>query len=221
MVAPAGVRSIAMMRSCLVLVRAAGFDDRRAGGLRDLGFLVFRPVEWVAALTLDLRLVMGSSEGFRGAIRRTTSAPPGQITRQGRTPKRASAAPSYPQQRSDQTKKPVNSEQDSCSSPSKGSFASLRRLLAADFDSTIRRFDPSRPSQPVLRLAGLPKRRENGPQIPAFRAFAFVSGLPLCRGRGGNRRKSPAFSANIPVLGRLSAETGSIRTAARGRHFAR
>ena len=51
----------------------------------------------------------------------------------------------------------------------------------ADFDSAIRRFDPSRPSHPFLRSARLPKRRENGPEIPAFCAFDFVSGLPLCR----------------------------------------
>ena len=143
MVAPAGVRSIAMMRSCLVLVRAAGFDDRRAGGLRDLGFLVFRPVEWVAAFTLDLRLVMGSSEVFRGAIRRTTSAPPGQITRQGRTPKRASAAPSY------HSNAPIRQESQSILSKivalrsSKGSFASLQRLLKR-FPADLNRRDSQR-----------------------------------------------------------------------------
>ncbi len=125
MVAPAGVRSIAMMRSCLVLVRAAGFDDRRAGGLRDLGFLVFRPVEWVAAFTLDLRLVMGSSEVFRGAIRRTTSAPPEQIT--GRAGPRS--APQPPQVT--HSNAPIRQESQSILSEivalrtSKGSFASL------------------------------------------------------------------------------------------------
>src|SRR5882757_35548 len=84
----------------------------------------------------------------------------------------------------------------------------------------MRGFDPSRPSHAVLRSASLPRRRENGPEIPAFRAFVLVSGLPVCRTRGGNRRKSPAVSSNIPVLGRLSAETGWIRTAARSWHSA-
>jgi hypothetical protein len=51
----------------------------------------------------------------------------------------------------------------------------------ADFDSAIRRFDPSRPSHPLSRLTRLPKRRENGPEIPASYVFAFVSGLPLRR----------------------------------------
>jgi len=40
----------------------------------------------------------GNDMGVLGAgpgIRRTTSAPPGQITRQGKTPKRASSAPSH------------------------------------------------------------------------------------------------------------------------------
>jgi hypothetical protein len=37
---------------------------------------------------------MGSSE-VHAIIRRTTSAPPGQVTGQGQIPKRASAAPSH------------------------------------------------------------------------------------------------------------------------------
>jgi hypothetical protein len=72
-------------------------------------------------------------------------------------------------------------------------------------------------SHPVLRSARLPERSKNRPEIRAFRAFDLVFGLRVCRSRGGNRRKSPALSANIPVLRRLSAETGSITTAARGR----
>src|SRR5436853_5420585 len=55
-VAPAGVRSIAMMRACLVSDRAADLD---AGGadLLDAGLVVFR-VERVAAFDLDLGLVI-------------------------------------------------------------------------------------------------------------------------------------------------------------------
>src|SRR5260370_25862282 len=91
-VAPAGVRSIAMMRACLVLGRAADRNDAGAVRLRDAALAIFRAVERVVAFGLVLGLVMGSSEVH--AIRRTTSAPPRQITRQGRTLKRALAAPS-------------------------------------------------------------------------------------------------------------------------------
>ena len=61
-VAPAGVRSIAMMRACLVSGPAVGLDDAGASRLREAGLAVFRAVERVGALGLDLGLVMGSSE---------------------------------------------------------------------------------------------------------------------------------------------------------------
>src|SRR5260221_10999652 len=48
-VAPAGVRSIAMMRSCLVWALATGLDDTRAVRLRDTGLAVFLAIERVAA----------------------------------------------------------------------------------------------------------------------------------------------------------------------------
>ena len=83
----------------------------------------------------------------------------------------------------------------------------------------MRRFDPSRPSHPVLRLATVCNLRLTGPEIPAFRAFDFVSGLPISQSRERNCRKSPALSAEIPVLQRFSAETGSITTAARGPQY--
>ena len=86
-----------------------------------------------------------------------------------------------------------------------------RRLVR----SGMREFDPSVSSHAFRPSALLPKNGEIGPSIPAFRAFGFVSGLPIRRSRGGNRRKSPPLSANIPVLGRLSTETGLITTAAR------
>jgi hypothetical protein len=38
----------------------------------------------------------------------------------------------------------------------------------ADFDFAIRRFDPSRPSQPVLRFANIYNLRLAGPEIRAF-----------------------------------------------------
>ena len=63
-------------------------------------------------------------------------------------------------------------------------------------------------SQPLRRSARLPRKSENGPEMPAFRALDFVSRLPNRQSQGANRRKSPATPANIPVSQRLSAETG-------------
>ena len=82
-VAPAGVRSIAMMRACLVVGRAADFDDAGVGRLRDLDLLDFGEAERVAALAVDLGLVMGSSE-----VHATPSAAPPQ-PRPGKLPGRA------------------------------------------------------------------------------------------------------------------------------------
>jgi hypothetical protein len=63
--------------------------------------------------------------------------------------------------------------------------------------------------QPVSRRsAGLPKIYAIGPEIPAFRVFDFVSGLRILQPWGANCRMSPVTSANVPVLRRLSAETG-------------
>jgi hypothetical protein len=63
-----------------------------------------------------------------------------------------------------------------------------------------------------------PKRPENGPEIRAFRVSYSVSVLLVQRSQGRNLRKSPALSGNIPVLRRLSAETGLITTADRPLH---
>ena len=82
-VAPAGVRSIAMMRACLVAGRAADFDDAGVGRLRDLDLLDFGEAERVVALAVDLGLVMGSSE-----VHATLSAAPPQ-PRLGKSPGRA------------------------------------------------------------------------------------------------------------------------------------
>jgi hypothetical protein len=114
-VAPAGVRSIAIIRACLVSGPAADLDDAGADRLRDAGLAVFRAVGRVAAIGLVLGLVMGSSEVSCDAIRRTTSAPPGQFTPAGLDPEARLNRPKSPQQRSDQAGKPVKSEQDSCS----------------------------------------------------------------------------------------------------------
>jgi hypothetical protein len=61
-VAPAGVRRIAIIRACLVSGLAVDLGDAGADRLRDAGLAVFRAVEWVAAFGLVLGLVMGSSE---------------------------------------------------------------------------------------------------------------------------------------------------------------
>src|SRR5258706_12907995 len=62
-VVPAGARSIARMRACLVSGRIAVFDEG-AGRVRDLDLLVDREVGRVAALGFDLGLVMESSEAW-------------------------------------------------------------------------------------------------------------------------------------------------------------
>src|SRR6476620_5676087 len=59
-VAPVGIRSIAMMRACLVSGPAADLDDAGADRLREAGLAVFRAVERVFGLVLGL--VMGSSD---------------------------------------------------------------------------------------------------------------------------------------------------------------
>src|ERR1700688_1128617 len=109
-VAPADVRSIAMIRSCLVADRAGDLDDAGADRWGDAGLAVFRTIERVAAFGLDLGLVMGSSRSGRRHPPHHLS-PAQASTRQGRPPKRASAASSHPQQRSVWAGKPVNSEQ--------------------------------------------------------------------------------------------------------------
>ena len=75
-VVPAGVRSIAMIRACLVSGRIAVFEDDGANRMRVLDLLVDREVERAAAFGLDLGLVMGSSE-----VRATPSAAPPQPRR--------------------------------------------------------------------------------------------------------------------------------------------
>ena len=108
-VVPAGVRSIAMIRACLVSGRIAVFEDEGANRMRVLDLLVDREVERTAAFGLDLGLVIGSSE-----VRAAPSAalsPAEQTTRRGVILWGASAAPQPAQQRSDQGRKPVISAQ--------------------------------------------------------------------------------------------------------------
>src|SRR5438445_1347164 len=113
-VVPAGVRSIARMRACLVSGRVEVLGDECAE--RGLDLLVVRGAGRVEALGLDFDLdfVMGPSEVMRRHPPHHLS-PARAKPRQGKTPKRASARLKSPQQRSDQTRKPVKSEQDNCS----------------------------------------------------------------------------------------------------------
>jgi hypothetical protein len=82
-VAPVGIRSIAMMRACFVPGPATDLDDAGADRLRDAGLAAFRAVERVAAFGLVLGLVMGSSE-----VQAAPSAAPPQ-PRPGKSPGRA------------------------------------------------------------------------------------------------------------------------------------
>src|SRR5258705_5655772 len=81
-VAPVGIRNIAMMRACLVSGLAADLDGA-ADRLRAAGLAVFRAVERVATFGFVLGLVMGSSE-----VHAAPSAAPPQ-TRPGKSPGRA------------------------------------------------------------------------------------------------------------------------------------
>ena|SRR6267378_791851 len=109
-VVPAGVRSIAMIRACLVSGRVAVYEDEGDSRVRDLDLLVDREVERAAALGFDLGLVMESSE-----VRATPSAAPPQPRRAnhpaGRDSKGRLGRPQPAQQRSNQARKPVISEQ--------------------------------------------------------------------------------------------------------------
>ncbi len=69
---------------------------------------------WRASSGFDLDLVMGSSEVIATPSAALPQPRPGK-TPAGQDPKRAFAASKSPQQHSDQTRKPVKSEQDSCS----------------------------------------------------------------------------------------------------------
>jgi hypothetical protein len=111
-VAPAGVRSIARMRACLVSGRVEVFGGECADCERGLDLLVVLLAERAAALDLDF--VMGSSEVMRRHPPHHLS-PAGAKPRQGKTAKRAFASSKSSQQRSDRIRKPVKSEQDSCS----------------------------------------------------------------------------------------------------------
>jgi hypothetical protein len=87
-VAPAGVRSIARIRACLVSGRVEVFGDKRADRERGLDLPVVRAAERVEALDFDLDFVMRSSEVMRRHPPHHLS-PARAKPRQGQTPKRA------------------------------------------------------------------------------------------------------------------------------------
>jgi hypothetical protein len=140
-VAPAVFLSIAMARACLVSGREAGLDAAGTDRLRDAGLPAFRTFERFAAFGFDLGLGMESSE-----VCATPSAAPPQ-------PRPAKSQPAG------------QDPEAGCSRPSHHSNALfglecqsiLSKFVAAWVSqngrgSTIRRFDTSRPSQPVTQL---------------------------------------------------------------------
>src|ERR1700733_11291422 len=70
------------------------------------------------------------------------------------------------------------------------------------------KFESSRPSQAVRKPEKVPLKAEKGPLLAGFCNSAPVSELPNSRTRRPFREKSPATTANIPVFGRLSLDTG-------------
>jgi hypothetical protein len=77
----------------------------------------------------------------------------------------------------------------------------------ADFDSAIRRFDSSRPSQAVRPSCRYPVRCQKGPPTAGFCIWPPVSRLPIRLFGAPNCRKSPAVFENIPIFRRLRPET--------------
>jgi hypothetical protein len=72
----------------------------------------------------------------------------------------------------------------------------------------MRRFESSRPSQAFVRFARLPRRRENRPEIPAFRAFDFRLGTV---GSAISRRKSLKVSGHVREYSRFAETIGGDR----------
>src|SRR5258708_23239112 len=89
-VAPAGVRSIARMRACLVSGRVEVFGVESANRERGWDLLVVRAAERVEALDFDLAFFIGSSEVMRRHPPHHLS-PARAKPRQGKTQKRAFA----------------------------------------------------------------------------------------------------------------------------------
>jgi hypothetical protein len=131
-VVPAGARSIAMTRACLVSGRTTGLDEARADRARDLLLLIFLGAERVATLVFDLGLVMGSSEVGATPSAAPPQPRPGKLAGRARSRSRLSRSKSS-QQCSDQARKPVNSEQDCCSIGQNPMIRSLLTQLPRSF----------------------------------------------------------------------------------------
>jgi hypothetical protein len=119
-------RSCSIATTCAFLLPArvlatAEVAITGTGRFDDLRLVVFAGRERVVALGLDFVLVMGSSRGLRDAIRRTTSAPPRQMTQRGSAQKPRLSGSHCPQQCSVCSGMPVHSEQDDSSFPAAGS----------------------------------------------------------------------------------------------------
>jgi hypothetical protein len=69
-----------------------------------------------------------------------------------------------------------------------------------DFDSAIRRFDPSRPSQPLCASGQPVPKRQKRPQTAGFRGLAFGLYLPIWRFWSV---KSPKVSAQLRQYSRF------------------
>jgi hypothetical protein len=102
------------MRACLVSARVVVFGNECADRERGLDLLVVRAVERLEAFDLDLDFVMESSEVMRRHPPHHLSPRPGK-TPAGPDPEARLSRPKSPQQRSNQARKPVISEQDGCS----------------------------------------------------------------------------------------------------------
>ena len=102
-----------------------------------------------------------------------------------------------PQQRSDQDRKPVISEQDCCS---------LGREAGCDGHAKVRIL-PTQPSIPGLREKAADSSRK-ARQQRAFAIWRSVLCAPISWNEDQIRRKSLTNAANIPVFGRRRAEIG-------------
>src|ERR1700677_3576849 len=138
---------MAMMRGCLVSHPAPARDDAEAARLRATGLTVRRTIERLADLGLDLGLVMGSSEVCAAPSAAPPQPRPAKSWPAGQHPE---AGCSRPHQHSNA---PFGLECQSILSKIVAVGVS-QRGKGADFDSTIRRSDPSRSSKPFRRFAG-------------------------------------------------------------------
>jgi hypothetical protein len=175
--------------------------------------LVFRAAERVAAFGLDLGLVMGSSE-----VCATPSVAPPQPRPAnrpaGQDPEARLSRPKSPQQRSDQARKPVNSEQDSCSFPAivltqKRSILGLssRQLLGRRRPKESRSISKrsSRPIRLKKQTASLSTSTATGrgraPALTGLRTTPFIYAFT---DRGGPETRG------LPCCGRLSCESAAL-----------